>query len=169
MPQEITEQIEETPPQVTEDVQAPVETSMQTTPSPNKNDPSTPILSISTDDSDDSIPIKLLKRKKKQIETPPKRRRTRASIKAAAISTTAPILKKVSRKRIPEFSASLPRRRTRSSITAKSPSPTLPSSPPIMLRIRTPTSPEHSPSSPSGAEMQSVHNFVTLFSEAAVT
>jgi len=38
-----------------------------------------------------------------------------------------------------------------------------------MLRIRTPTSPEHSPSSPSGAEMQSVHSFVTLFSEAAVT
>jgi len=144
---------------------------MQRTPSPNKTDPSTPILSISIDDSDDNIPITLLKRKKQQkSETPPKRRRTRASVKEAAISATAPILKEASRKRkIPEFPASLPNRRAQSSVAAKSPSPTFPSSPPIMLRTRIPTSPKHSPPSPFGAEMQSVHSFVTLFSEVVVT
>lgn len=45
----------------------------------------------------------------------------------------------------------------------------IPSYPPIILRSRIPTSSEHSPSSPSGAEMQSIDNFVTLFSEAVVT
>jgi len=101
---------------------------------------------------------------------PPKRKRTKTAEKAAAPSVSVTISEKPSRKRkVPQFSASIPRRRTRSSAAVKSPDPVFPISPPITLRPRTPPSPEHSPPSPSGAEMQGVHDFVTSFLQAAAT
>ena len=170
IPQGDSEQIEQTPPLVAEDIQGIPEIPMQTASPPAKSTPSTPILSISTDESEDNIPINRLKRKQQSNKDPPKRKRTRSAGKAAATSVPAPILEKPSRKRkVPQFSAFLPKRRTQSSIAVKSPSPAFPVSPPITLKTRTPLSPEHSPPSPSEAEMQGVHDFVTSFFQAAVT
>ena len=177
--EENSQQLEHSPQKVAENQQSAAETpqvsteNLQRTPSPSEAEPSTPIVHISTDDSDDNTPIIFRKRKKQQqTVTPPKRRRTRASVKEAAIPDSSPILTKSgSKRKITDFPASLPRRRKGSSATIEPIISIIPSSPPIMLRSRIPTSSEHSPSSPSGAEMQSVDNFVTLFSlkEVAVT
>lgn len=67
----IPEQLQQTPPQVAENEQAAVEITTRTTPSPKRTNPSIPILGISTDDSDDNIPITLLKRKRQQEKKNP--------------------------------------------------------------------------------------------------
>jgi len=62
-PQEDSEKIKQMSPLHTEDIQRIPEPPMQAASPPAKSTPSTPILSISTDESEDNIPIDRLKRK----------------------------------------------------------------------------------------------------------
>jgi len=118
-PQQVEEnfqQSEENSQQATENQQPAAEIpqlstkNLQRTPSLNKVEPSTPIVHIPTNDSDDNTPIIFLKRKKQQKAATPLKRRTRASVKEATISDNPPTLRKndCKRKTI-VFPASLPR------------------------------------------------------------
>ena len=57
---------------------------------PDEAEPSTPIVHIPIDDSDEDTLITFLKRKKQQKAATPLKRRTRASVKEATISDNSP-------------------------------------------------------------------------------
>lgn len=157
----IPEQPQQTPLHVTENEQAAAELTM----SPKRTNSPAPILSISTDDSDDNIPITQLKRKMQQAKkTPVKRRRTRVSTKAPTTPTTVPTSRASRKRKTPQFPAFLPKRK--SAVVGSPNSSSLPS---IALKPRTPATPRNPSPSPTEAEMQSVHSFVASYLKTADT
>lgn len=109
--QENSQQFEENSQQAAENQQSAAETpqlsteNLQQTPTFNEAEPSTTMVHIPTDDSDDNTPISTLKRKKQQEAATPLKRKPRA-----LVSHNLPILRKSARKRKAiVFPASLPR------------------------------------------------------------